>query len=68
MKLGIGMLEYGFEQIINGPTRVTQTTETQIDLLFTTNGMTSVSFGGNCLLRLWIPTVLERSLESGERH
>ena len=37
MKLGMVMLEYSFEQILNGPTRVTQTTETQIDLLFTTN-------------------------------
>ena len=37
IKLGMVMLEYGFEKIINGPTWVTQITETQIDLLFTTN-------------------------------
>ena len=36
-KLGMVMSEYGMEQMIHGPTRVTQTSKTLIDLLFCTN-------------------------------
>ena len=34
-KLVMVMFEYGLSQVVNGPTRVTEETSTQIDLLFT---------------------------------
>ncbi len=37
VKLSRVMSEYGFAQMVSGPTRVTEKTETQIDLLFTTS-------------------------------
>ena len=37
VRLAMVMSEYGLVQMINGPTRVTESSETQIDLLFTTD-------------------------------
>ena len=37
VRLAMVMSEYGLVQMIKGPTRVTESSETQIDLLFTTN-------------------------------
>ena len=37
VRLAMVMSEYGLVQMIKGPTRVTESFETQIDLLFTTN-------------------------------
>ena len=36
-KLAMVMSEYGLSQMVNGPTRITEETSTQIDLLFTTD-------------------------------
>ena len=36
-RLAMVMSEYGLTQMVNGPTRVTEDSSTQIDLLFTTN-------------------------------
>ena len=36
-KLGLVAFEYGLTQVINGPTRVTHASESQIDLLFAMN-------------------------------
>ena len=37
VRLGMVVSEYGFTQMVSGPTRVTQSSKTQIDLLFVTN-------------------------------
>ena len=37
VRLGMVVSEYGFTEMVSGPTRVTQSSKTQIDLLFVTN-------------------------------
>ena len=70
VKLGTVMSEYGLEQMIHGPTRVTQTSETLTDLLVCTNPSMIVhseckelGLSDHNMISMWSPECTEVRVE-----